>query len=97
MPQCSNHVGMQTVEHREKARQLKILTELGFIKGYTYDLGFENNWTVQDFKLEKSELRKRYSVARIEPPEQILNKTSDEMLMYLRENPHIDQNYYHFN
>ena len=56
------------------------LKHVGSIKLFSIKLASENEWNSEQFKLEKSDLRKFYQVARQEPPSEIANSSSSSML-----------------
>ena len=73
----------QTSDLTIKLQNQKTRFELGFIKDYTYELAMANNWTNLEFKMDKSTLRTRYSVAR-KTSKHASDMTNDELLHYLK-------------
>ena len=80
-----NSTRQQTSDLTIKLMNQKTRTDLGFIKHYTFDLALANNWSNLEFKMDKSTLRARYSVAR-KTSTHATDKSNDEMLRYLKGN-----------
>ena len=75
----------QTLVHVDEKVSKFTKIELGFIKNYTFNLATRDNWTIEDFGIEKNELRSRYSVMRNKL--HFTSKWNDEKLLrYLRKN-----------
>ena len=79
----------QTIDLKLKINDSKILSELGFIKRWTYDLAIRDSWTEDEFSLEKHVLRSRYSVTRTKNCS-TANLSNDELLDYIHENSFTD-------
>ena len=74
----------QTTRINQVAADKQQLKHVGSIKLFSIKLASENEWNSEQFKLEKSDLRKFYQVARQEPPSEIANLDSDNLLSYLK-------------
>ena len=76
----------QTVRNYQVEADKRSTKNWGSIKLFSLKLAESGGWTEAQFKMDKSELRKFYKVARVEPPDWIANKTNDELLTYLKDN-----------
>ena len=83
---CREGTRAQTTRINQTRSDKQQVKNVGSIKLFSIKLAFENEWNAEKFKLEKSELRKLYQVARKEPPSEIANLDTYNLLSYLKEN-----------
>ena len=78
----------QTTRINQTRSDKQQVKNVGSIKLFSIKLAFENEWNAEKFKLKKSELRKLYQVARQEPPSEIANLDTYNLLSYLKKTLH---------